>query len=563
MLRKWGCLGAVLLGAIILAVMATTPPAPRGMDTPAGEFSSARAMEDVRIIAAKPHPTGSAENAKVRTYLKARMQALGLEVSESRSALEQGYLDRLNAWSGEAKTSQEIVNIIGILRGTDSSKPALLLMAHHDTVWGSPGAADDTIGIASIFEIIRALNNDDAERPRDIIVLLTDAEEIGLVGARHFFAKNPLADRIGAVINFEARGGGGTANMFQTSAENGEVARVFARAVKQPSVSSLSVFIYNVLPNDTDLTPALKRDYAAYNIANIGRAEQYHSPASDADGLGENTLQHMGSQGLDLTRALAAAEGLPAKKTDAVFFDVFGLFTVFYAPIWGWLFLLAAVILYAASIKREPKPEAILSGALKMLGFLVIGAGLLYGFNALSIKGSSADYYDRLAAIPQLTWLALIVSVTVFAALFGQRPLSANERFGVMLPLLSLGLIGQALAPTASYFIVLALLLCGIAAFALSRAGGKPFGPIIAAVTAILVIAYMIMLGHLLMLGVGPNVPSVAILPASLAVMALLPLYPGLPKKWNKAVGGAGLVLATVLALWVRLDPIAATVPLY
>jgi len=42
---------------------------------------------------------------------------------------------------------------------------------------------------------------------------------------------------------------------------------------------------------------------------------------------------------------------------------------------------------------------------------------------------------------------------------------SAQSRFGLALPLLVIGIIGQALAPTATYFISIALLLGGIVAF--------------------------------------------------------------------------------------------------
>lgn len=205
----------------------------------------------------------------MRDYLARRMREMGLDVSTSEGQLAPRTLARLNRWSGQSRAQQSFYNVIGILRGTNPETPALLLMAHHDTVWGSPGASDDTIGIASILEITRAVKAAGPQE-RDMIILLTDAEELGLSGAKQFFETNPLADRVGAVTNFEARGGGGTANLFQTSASNGNAARLFARHVKQPSASSLSTYVYSVLPNDTDLTPALKRDYVAYNIAHIG-----------------------------------------------------------------------------------------------------------------------------------------------------------------------------------------------------------------------------------------------------------------------------------------------------
>lgn len=80
---------------------------------------------------------------------------------------------------------------------------------------------------------------------------------------------------------------------------------------------------------------------------------------------------------------------------------------------------------------------------------------------------------------------------------------------------------------------------------------------------AAIVSGYMIGLGHLLMQGVGPDMLSVAILPASLGALALLPLYVGLPKSINRALIISGLILAFAIALWIRLDPIAVTVPSY
>ena len=562
MLRKWGLLGITLLISIVLAIMAVTPPAPKGLDTPADQFSSARAMKDVAIIAAKPHPTGSAENAIVRDYLSDRLKRLGMEVSLSESYLGERALKRLNKWSGEAKSEQLIVNIIGVLPGEDHSKPAILLMAHHDTVWGSPGAADDTVGIASILEIVGNLKEAGTPK-RDLIILFTDGEEVGLSGATDFFKNHPLRDKVGAVINFEARGGGGTVNMFQTSAGNGNVAKLYARAVKQPSASSLSTYVYNVLPNDTDLTPALERDYAAYNIANLGDAKYYHSPKIDAHALDEKTLQHMGSQGLDLTRALLSANDLPAKKADATFFDVFGMFTLIYAPFWGWVFLVFAAIGSVLSVKPKPIGKEIMGGCLKMLGFLLIGGALLSGLNILSGGGQDANYYDRLAAIPKLEWLALFLCLAAFFALFGRKVSSENTRLGAAIPLFSLALLGQLIAPTAAYFLTLSLLLCAAASFAVQRWPNKKISAVIAAALIALVIGYMITLEHLLMLGVGPDMLAVAILPAAIAALAILPLYAGLSKGRANALAVSGLAVSIGLALWIRLDPVASTVPLY
>lgn len=563
MWQKWALCWLTVIMGLALAFMGSTPPSPKSADAPPEQFSAARAMVDVRQISAHPHPTGSAENAKVRALLVDRLTSLGLEVSESESLLDERSLARLNRWSGANKTEQSLVNIIGVLPGTDPTQKALLLMAHHDTVWGSPGAADDTAGVASILEIVRAVK-DKEDRQRDLIVLFTDAEELGLNGAKHFFAEHPLRDRIGAVINFEARGGGGPVNMFQTSAENGEVARLYARAVSQPSTSSLSVFVYNVLPNDTDLTPALEKDYAAYNLANIGRAEYYHSPKITPDALSQSTLQHMGSQGLDLTQALLRADSLPGRAPDAVFFDLFGLLTVIYAPVWGWLFLALAILFYGLSVKSDFAPKDVLRGVGKMLGFVIVGGGALYGLNLISGHGTPGDYYDRLAAIHELEIVALALCLGIFFAVFGRAPASHNERFGLALPMLLLAVAGQALAPTATYFLSLSLLLMGVACAVLRLASDNNVTyNNITFICAAPVVGYMGVLCHLLMLGVGPDMLFVAILPAAITLLAVMLVFPGLSRRVSFGLAGAGLAVSLAVALWIRFDPIAATVPLY
>ena len=560
MLRRWGVFGAALLMGLALAFLAITPPSPRGENSSPTTFSAARAMVDVRAIAEKPHVTGSEENAKVRAYLLKRLEALGLEIFETQALLPEQSLARLNRWRGTEASEQLFTNIIGIKRGRDSSKSALLLMAHHDTSWNSPGAADDTIGLASILETLRALNTDGVAE-RDLIVLFTDAEEIDLNGAKHFFQTNPLRSRVGAIINFEARGGGGTANMFQTSAQNGNAARLYAKAVNAPSASSLSAFVYNVLPNDTDLTEALGQNYVAYNIANIGRAEYYHSPKSTPDTLQLSTLQHMGSQSLDLSRAILSSDKLPEPRADATYFDVYGLFTIVYSAVWGWLFLALAAVFLVLSVDKQTTRKDILTGSARMGMLFMLGGALLFGLNLLS--STSSGYFDRLAAIPKLELMVGFAGLALFFSLFGRGGFSRNGLIGVGLPLFILGVLGQALAPTATYFISLPIMIYAVSLFLLRGNAAQKFRHWIAAILSALILGYMLGLFHLLMLGVGPALPSVAILPLALMTIAILPLFPKLGKRASWSIAIIAIILAVIMALWIRLDPMAATVPGY
>ena len=106
-------------------------------------------------------------------------------------------------------------DIVGRLPGT-ASGPAIILMAHYDSVYRAPGAGDDASGVASILEILRALKHGPAIQ-RDVIALFTDGEEEGLLGAEAFAHSHPWMKDAGLILNFEARGNRGPSLLFETS----------------------------------------------------------------------------------------------------------------------------------------------------------------------------------------------------------------------------------------------------------------------------------------------------------------------------------------------------------
>ena len=552
---------AAVLGGIALAIFATTPPSPKGGKIVPTAFSATRAMVDVRQIAGAPHPTGSAEDAKVRAYLVARLQALGMDVTTSSA----GVVDargtaKYTRWTGRKEPPKPLINLIGVLPGRDRSQPAVMLMAHHDTVWGSPGAADDTAGVAATLEVVRAIHTAGQPR-RDLVVLFTDGEELGLQGARAFFADNPLRLKIGAILNMEVRGGGGRTAMFQTSPANGAAMALFARNVSRPSAGSLAVFLYRILPNDTDLTPTLKGPYTSYNFAFIGRSALYHSPRATPDRLDQGALQDMGDQVLGLTQGLLAAGSLPARAPDVVFFDLFGLGLAIY-PAWvGWIVLGLAGIGLALVVRRNGS-AGLRAGAARMTGLIALAAVLLYAFNWLSLKAGPPNYYDRLAAIPRLEVLALLVtSAAVALVMASWRPGRAGV-VGAALPLMLLGIVAQALAPTAAYGVVVPLALVGLT-LAIADRLGVVFGFGLLAVIGAVVTGYMLALAHQIMQGVGATLPMVAALPLAIAMLALLPLWPQMMRRTARITAGVLLLAATGLALSIHFTPLADTVAAY
>ena len=558
-MRDWLGLLAAIVGAVVLAIVSTTPPGPVGSDAPPTAFSAARAMADVRVIGRAPHPTGSAEDAVVRAHLIARLRSMGLEVTTATGAMDAAGAKRLADWS-KSNVTPPLTNIVAVLPGRDRSLPAVLLMAHHDSVWGSPGAADDGAGVASILETVRAITAQ-GQPARDLMVLLTDGEELGLEGAKAFFAGDPRRAHVGVIVNLETRGGGGRASMFETGSDNGAMMALFAANVARPVGTSLSVFIYQKLPNSTDYTVAKKLGVPGFNFAFIGRPGLYHSPLATPDALDQGALQDMGRQVLDLTRGLLAADPLPGKAADSVFFDAFGLVFVSYAAPVGWLILALAVAGYASAGWRRGTTGEVARGVGSLLALAIVTGIALYLVNLVSGAGGKTNYYDRLAAIPRLEAQALFVCLAALALFRRWLPSGAAGVAGAALPLPLLGLFLQATAPTAAYPVAVPLMLGGLA-LAVKRHWPAP-GTIAVVIAAMLGVGYMLGFGFFLLQAVGPKTPMIAAVPMAIGTVLLLPLIPAVDRRRAGVAAVVLIALALGIALWVLLDPIAPSVAAY
>lgn len=418
--------------ALILAVVALQSPPPAPADAPPTAFSATRAMADVREIAQRPHPLGSAEHARVQAHLLRRMAALGLQTSTQAGPLSPGAVRRLERnGAPSAAAGLGVLNLIGVLPGRDPALPAVVLMAHYDTAADSPGAADDSAGVAAVLEAVRALR---ARGPanRTLVVLLTDAEELNLDGARAFFSDHPLRDRIGAVINLEARGGGGRAMMFETGRGNAETIALFARVAPRAtggvSSNSLAVFVYELMPNGTDFTIPKDRGVQGINLAFIGRPAQYHSPVSTPEALDIGSVQHIGSQALETADAMMRSPVLPRASEDRVYADLFGRVVVGHPPAGGWALLAAAFAALAAALWRARSRAGLTAadvgrGMVDGLWFLSAGVVLSAAIRALAGPASARGdaYYTLLARLP---WMEAGVALGVLAlalALLGGR----------------------------------------------------------------------------------------------------------------------------------------------
>lgn len=526
----------VLLASLIvgsaLVWLGQRLPAPLPADAPPAVFSAERAMNDVRAIAQRPHPIGSADNARVRAYLLTRGAQLGVTVETQRGVAVQGQ----GFGEGDRVLGVGVPqNVLMRMVGRDPAAPPLLLMAHYDSVPGSAGAADDAIGASSLLEVARAMRTGGAPA-RDVYFLFTDGEEAGLYGARLFFARHPLARRLGAVVNLEARGSSGQAVMFETGPRNGAMIDLYGAAVGRPAANSLTGFVYRNLPNDTDFTLARTAGLPGFNIAPIGDQQDYHSPSATPANLSPETLQHMGDQALALARGLSGAT-VPPRADNAVYFDVFGLALARY-PAWGgWLVVAAAAVAWVTGTLRARRLG---QGSLGAVGWGLVGFLLTTVLAVVALKGARM----LIPGDTTLTGLrpilvqfhlyevgaALVVggAVLLTAAVLTRRSRSfAGVASGLTLGLLLIAVVSQAMAPEAAFFFGWPALAAALGLFAWASGEPRPrqARALLAFAASVFVFGAVALFGHLLLVSLGAETPAAL---AVLAPMSLTLLAPAL-----------------------------------
>ncbi len=604
---------ASLAAAFGLAVLTSQTPKPVPALSPATEFSAVRAMTDVRHIARAPHPIGSIEHARVQAYLLGRLTDLGLSPSLQSGALSPAAISRMEK-RGDDAAGLMAVNLVGVLPGRRPELPAVLMMAHYDSAPGSPGAADDASGVAAILESIQAIK---ARGPADrtLIVLLTDAEELNLDGARAFFSEHPLRDKVGMVVNLEARGGGGRAMMFETGPGNAQTISQFARATRDatggPSSNALTVFVYRLMPNGTDMTIAVNRGVAGVNLAFIGRPDQYHAPTSTPAALDQGSLQHVGSLALEAADGFLRAAELPKATYNAVYADVFGLFVLRHPPVVGWLLLGLAALLtgfagwgarHGTGLSRASVLKGVTGGvwllaagvvaaqAVRVLGgpvgkqidtpelyytllrrlpWMEAGAGLAVLAAVLVLFAGRAQIGRRFLTL--IIFLAaalalalggpdpLVVGAAIVAIILTLCPQGEDETpwggwLGLIIVTLTLGLITQIAAPEAALLFIWPGLAAAVTAAATVLISARLAGLtalIPAAVMTLIVGGWLLAQAHGVFLGIGMDLPGALGLFGLLIAMLARPLAPVQPlgARTLAVIGAVGLILGGGLSL--------------
>lgn len=302
-------------------------------------FSTMRAFEHVKNLATEPHYVGSGAHSRARSYIVNELQGMGLEVQT-----QEGYVLDNDGVLSLAR------NILARISGSEAGR-SLVLMSHYDSAGhSSPGASDAASGVATILEGVRALLSLGDENTNDIIILITDAEEIGLLGARLFVQKHPWARNAGLALNFESRGSGGNSYMLlETNSGNASLIEQFKIADPEfPVTNSLAYSIYKMLPNDTDLTVLREEgNINGYNFAFIDDHFDYHTANDTPENLNIETLAHQGSYLMPLLMHFKDADLSELdNEIDLIYFTLPGGNIVSYPFSWTLPLLIAGFLFF-------------------------------------------------------------------------------------------------------------------------------------------------------------------------------------------------------------------------
>src|SRR3954462_13348565 len=303
----------LLLAAMALKGALLTLPSPPAAADATG-FDAGRAHQRLARILGdqRPHPVDSDAGDAARARLIAEMQAVRLSprITDDFAC---------NGRRGQAVTCARVRNLVATIGPAEGQH--LLLVSHYDSTPAGPGASDDGIGVAAMLEVASLLRGQRLTRP--VTFLFDEGEEVGLIGARAFLDRDPIAPRVDVAINLESRGVTGPAIMFETSRPNRAAIALFRAAVAQPVGNSLSTDLYRLIPNSTDVTVFAERPWTILNFAVIGNETRYHSGGDDLASLDPRSLQHMGEQTLEVTRRVAL-DGPPAASGERLYTDLIG-----------------------------------------------------------------------------------------------------------------------------------------------------------------------------------------------------------------------------------------------
>ena len=459
----------ILLVIVSALVRWRLDPVPiRGEDVPVAEFSADRAVKMLSTILGdqRPHPVDSSAQSAVRERIITILEDLGYTVDvQDTTACNQHW----------GVACARVRNLVVLSPGTTAGK-SIMLMAHYDSVPAGPGASDDGSGVAILLDIAGLLKAHPPAR-NAVMLLFTDGEEAGLLGARAFVQHDPRAKHIALAINVESRGTSGQSVMFQTGDDSGWLVNTLAATARRPLTNSLLSAVYDLMPNDTDFTVFKNEGIPGLNFAFGEHFSYYHTPKDNLQSLDLRTLQQQGNNAYRIVSALRDADLADAAQRIAgtpVYTDILGFGVISWPSSWSLGIFFTLLVLFAFVAIKLRRRYSVSLGS--------VALGLVCFFLVVALGGTSAWLLSRALALihgPGMAWHSnafgnrlLLWSIVLLATVWLPRLLTRKSNplgllAGVGVAWLVTGILTALLLPGLAYLFVLpaaALVVMGLTA---------------------------------------------------------------------------------------------------
>src|SRR5580700_9028624 len=411
-----------ILFIAFVALSYLIPPAVVPGSAPATEFSAERAMENLKVIAREPHPTGSTANTRTRDYIVEQLRFLGLKPEVQKSV-------STTPWDigGAPYSAGTVENVIARLPGTNTTG-ALLLMAHYDSVATGPGASDNGSGVATLLETLRALRSGPSLR-NDVILAFTDGEEDGGLGSQAFVDEHSLAKLVSVALVIDSGGscGRGPLVVENQHQQNGWLVRKMAQGLRHPFASSISDDFRSAMSHGDDLN-LYPKGIEAINSGINSCPTTYHTMKDDLENLDARSVQDLGNSSLTLAHHLGSLDLKHPSEGKVVYFTFFD--RLFFYPV-TWvlpLTLLAlavlAGILFLGFRRRQFTTQGLSFSFLLWLAALLVSGGVValiwWALQALHLVNKS--FLSAYNATPYGLGFVALTTATVSGLFVGFRP---------------------------------------------------------------------------------------------------------------------------------------------
>ena len=428
----------LLVGVVAAALMAYglfTRPSAQPAD--AEGFSSARVVEDIKVISQEHHsvaPEHTEARSRVREYLAGRLQSLGADT------LMRFHYDSLQGPENKHVVyTFDVENLLAEFHPLAESEDTTYLMfvAHFDSRYSQPmpeglvwsyGAADDGYGVGVTLETLSHLLKNRENWKQGVKVLFTDAEEVGMVGMKAQWANNKeVFDNVGMMINLEARGPYGPCLLFETCPGNEKIMDLYSQVADYKFTYSLTTVVYSFMPNFTDFT-IVKDEIPGMNFSTITDVNHYHTDKDNFSNVTESSIQHYGAQVLPVameyvTNPVYADKDYLRSEDDTVNFTVpaLGLFNfskTTYLVINIVVFLLFLCLFGLEGVRGRLQAAKVFKSSVKTLLFALValGLGILLTYLCCLIAGANFKLFGVIHGV-QFDNVAMIVAMSLLAVI--------------------------------------------------------------------------------------------------------------------------------------------------